>query len=306
MDPTRRISIGILLMVGFTVFAPMMDACAKLIGDALAVGMVAAARFGIQAAVLVPLAALLGRLHRPGIRETGQHFIRAGLMLIATGCFFAALHYMPMADAIAIFFVEPFILTLLGGIFLREPIGPRRYIACAIGFAGALLIIRPSFEDVGPVALLPLITAGCFAVYMIQTRAMATRMDPITLQAYTGVAALLLAVPVLMIFDGSGVASLDPSWPSQREFWLLALLGFFATLSHVFISFALAYAPASLLAPLQYLEIIAATMLGFYLFGDLPDGTALAGIALIVLSGLYVFLRERQIGRRPSRPLPPV
>jgi drug/metabolite transporter (DMT)-like permease len=306
MDNPGRTSLGILLMVGFAIIAPMMDACAKLIGDALAVGQIAAARFAVQVVLLMPLAALAGWLHRPALGEVGLHLARSGLMLVATGCFFTALRAMPIADAIAIFFVEPFILTILGGVLLGEAIGPRRYIACAIGFVGAMMIIRPSFQDVGPVALLPLVTAGCFAVYMILTRRMATRMHPITLQAYTGLAALCLALPVLWVFNGSGVGPLDPSWPEARELRLLMILGLFATLSHVCISYALSFAPASLLAPLQYLEIVAATVLGFYIFDDLPDGTSFAGIALIVASGLFVFLRERHLGRRPRRPVPPV
>lgn len=300
MEHAGRTSLGILLMVGFALIAPMMDACAKLIGDAVAVGQIAATRFLAQAVLLFPLAMAFGWMHRPGAPEAGLHLVRAALILVATGFFFAALGAMPIADAIAIFFVEPFILTLLGGLLLGEPIGPRRYIACAIGFAGALLIIQPSFRSVGPIALFPVVTALCFALYMILTRRMATRMHPITLQAYTGLAALVLAVPVLWAFDGSGVAPLDPSWPEMRELWLLAGVGLIATLSHVCISFALALAPASLLAPIQYLEIVSATVLGYVIFADLPGAPAFAGIALIVASGLYVFLRERHLERRPT------
>ncbi|SLN19351.1 Riboflavin transporter [Roseovarius litorisediminis] len=290
---------GILLMVGFAVLAPAMDACAKLIGDGVAVAQIAATRFVVQSALLLPLAASFGWLHRPRTGEIGLHLIRSVLLLVATAFFFTALQYMPMADAISVFFVEPFILTLLGGLLLGEQIGPRRYIACAVGFVGAMLIIQPSFEEVGAVALLPLVTAACFAFYMILTRRMATRMHPITLQAYTGIAALVIALPVLLAFDGSGVGPLDPVWPEMREVKLLAALGLIATLSHVCISFALAFAPASLLAPLQYLEIVTATVLGFYIFSDLPDGLTFLGIALIVASGLFVFLRERHLQRRP-------
>ncbi|MEQ8898458.1 MAG: DMT family transporter [Roseovarius sp.] len=296
---TGRTGLGILLMVGFAVIAPAMDTCAKLIGDAVAVGQVAATRFVAQSVLLFPLALIFGWLHRPKRGEVALHLVRAALLLVATAFFFTALRFMPIADAISIFFVEPFILTLLGGLLLGEPIGPRRYIACAIGFAGALLIIQPSFEVVGFVALLPLVTALCFAFYMILTRRMATRMHPITLQVYTGFAALALAVPLLWAFDGSGVAALDPVWPEMREVWLLLALGVFATLAHVCISFALSFAPASLLAPVQYLEIVSATILGFYVFGDLPDALAFAGIALIVASGLFVFFRERKLERRP-------
>jgi drug/metabolite transporter (DMT)-like permease len=297
-----RATLGIVLMVGFTLLAPLQDSFAKLIGGAVAVGQVAATRFVFQAALLLPLAAAFGWLHRPRRGEAALHLVRGALLLVATAFFFTAIRFMPIADAIAIFFVEPFILTLLGAALLGEPVGPRRYIACAIGFAGALLIIQPSFEEVGAVAFLPLVTALCFAFYMILTRRMATRMHPITLQAYTGLAALLIALPLLAGFEGSGLAPLDPGWPAAREAWLLVGLGVIATLSHVCISFALSLAPASLLAPVQYLEIVAATGLGYAIFGDLPDALAAAGIALIVVSGLYLFFRERHLQRRPAPP----
>lgn len=293
-------TLGILFMVGFSVIAPVMDTAAKLIGDSIAVAQVATTRFVFQAALLLPLAALLGAMHRPARAEMGLHLLRAALLLLATSMFFFSLRYMPVAEAISIFFVEPFILTLLGAWLLSEAIGPRRYIACAVGFAGALMIIRPTFQEVGPVALLPLGTAGLFALYMILTRRMALHMHPITLQAYTGCAALIIALPILMLFNGSGVSELDPSWPDARIAWLLGVVGLIATLSHVCISFALRFAPASTVAPLQYLEIVSATLLGFYVFGDIPDALTWMGIALIVGSGLFVFLRERHLERRPT------
>lgn len=298
-DKTPRTTLGILLMVGFSLIAPAMDASAKLIGDALAVGQIVAARFGIQAAILLPLALTMGWLHRPRFGESALHLLRGALILLATACFFQALRYMPIADAIAVFFVEPFILTLLGGLLLGEAIGPRRYAACAVGFVGALFVIQPSFSEVGPVVLLPLVTAVCFAFYMILTRKMAVRIHPISMQAYTGLAALLLVAPVLWVFDGSGVAPLDPSWPDQRELLLLGAVGLIATASHVCISFALKLAPASVLAPIQYLEIVGASALGYIIFGDLLDVPTLFGTALIVSAGLYVFVRERRLERRP-------
>ncbi len=295
-----RTLLGIILMVGFSLIAPLMDSFAKLIGDAVAVAQIVATRFAAQAILLLPLAALMGWLHRPNGHEITLHLLRSFLLMVATGFFFTAIRYMPIADAIAIFFVEPFILTLLGGMILGEQVGPRRYVACAVGFGGALFIIQPSFQELGGIALLPLVTALCFAFYMILTRRMATRMHPITLQAYTGLAALVIALPLLFAFDGSGIAPLDPAWPAPRELRLLAALGLVATLSHICISFALSLAPASVLAPLQYIEIVGATLFGYYIFGDIPDGMTFLGIALIVGSGLYVFVRERNLQRRPT------
>jgi len=298
-DKTQTTLLGILLMVGFSLIAPAMDACAKLIGDAVAVGQIVAVRFGVQATLLLPLAFWLGWLHRPHRREVGLHLLRGALILLATACFFQAVRYMAIADAIAIFFVEPFILTLLGGLLLGEPIGPRRYAACAVGFVGALIVIQPKFSDVGPAALLPLVTAVCFAFYMILTKRMAMLMHPIALQAYTGMAAVAIMLPILVMFAGSGFDPLDPSWPAARELRLLAAVGLIATLSHVCISFALKLAPASVLAPIQYLEIVGATLLGWLLFQDFPDSLTFVGIALIVSAGLYVFIRERRLERRP-------
>ena len=300
MDRASRTSLGIILMAGFSIVAPGMDAMVKLIGDAVAVAQVVAVRFVAQVALLLPLAFAFGWLHRPSGGEIRLHLLRAFLLFVATACFFTALRYLPLADAIAIFFVEPFVLTILGGLLLGEQVGPRRYVACAIGFAGAMLIIQPSFEEVGPAAMLPLATALFFALYMIVTRRMATRMHPVTLQIYTGAAALAFSIPLLWLFDGSGVQAFDPSWPESREMKLLIAVGLFATVSHVCISYALSLAPVTLIAPIQYLEIVTAATLGYYIFDDLPDLLTFAGIVLIVASGLFVFFRERQLDRRTA------
>ena len=306
MTPTPdRAVLGVLLMIVFALMGPMIDLFAKLASAEIPVAQAVAARFTVQSALLLPVAALTGVLHRPTAREAGRHLLRAAFLLLATGCFFAALKVMPMADAISIFFVEPFILTLLGGLLLGEAVGRLRLIACAVGFGGALLIVKPSFAVFGPVAMLPLGTAGFFAGYMILTRRMAVAMHPVTMQAYTALAAMLLILPVLALADGSGSPLLDPVWPDLRYGAYLLGIGVVATVSHLFISYALRFAPATTIAPLQYLEIVSATMLGLWVFGDFPDALTFAGIAIIVGCGLFVFLRERQISRRARGPLPP-
>lgn len=287
-----RTGLGVGLMMGFALFAPVMDALAKVIGDSVAVGQIAATRFVAQSILLFPLTVLFHWLHRPHATEIALHFARAALLLIATGFFFTALRFMPMADTISIFFVGPFFVLLLGRLFLGEVVGARGYAACAVGFTGALFIIQPSFTSVGTAALFPLVTAVTFAIYLVLTRQMATRMHPITMQVYTGFAALALAVPILWAFEGSGVPALDPVWPDDRTLFLLLALGIVATISHVLISFSLSMAPASLVAPVQYLEIVSATVLGFFIFGDLPGPYTYLGVALIVGAGLYVVAGE--------------
>ena len=286
--------LGVGLMIGFALVAPGMDALAKLSAATIPVGQILAFRFGVQMGLLVPLALVLGVWVRQSMAEISTHFLRAGLILLATGAFFTALKVMPIADAIAIFFVEPFILTLFGAVFLGESIGWRRLLACGIGFCGALIVIRPSLSEFGLVALLPLLTAVSFALYMILTRRVARRMHPVALQGWTALAAFAIILPVLLMFNDSDVAVFDPVMP-QGVVWIFLLgVGITASASHLMISGALRYAPAATIAPLQYLEIVTASILGYLIFADLPDAQTLLGIAIIMASGIFVILRERR------------
>lgn len=290
-------------MVGFCVTAPVMDAMAKLTPHDIPVSEILAARFGVQVIALFPLALLLGVAHKPNFTEMAGHLLRGAMLLLATFFFFSAIRFMPIANAMAIFFVEPFILTLLGGFFLGEDIGPRRIIACVVGFIGALFVIQPSFDDLGLVALFPLGTAVTFAAYMVLTRSMSANQHPITLQAYTAIAASALIFPLIFAFEGSGVELLDPVWPSAFAWKTLLAVGVLASISHLMLSTALKLAPATTIAPLQYLEIAGSVTVGYLLFSDFPDSLTWLGIAIIVGSGLYVFARERI--NSIKRPLPP-
>jgi len=303
MTPDRPL-LGIALMIGFTATAPVMDAFAKLAAPAIGVGQILTFRFVLQTLLLAPFALALAQLAWPGRVDWGLHLLRAALILIATAAFFSAIRVMPLADAIAIFFVAPFMLTLMGAVFLGETIGWRRIAACALGFAGALMIIRPSLEVFGATALLPLVAAFCFACYLILTRHIARRIPPVALQFWTALVASGLILPALWLAP-AGFAPLATVMP-EGLFWVWLIgVGVVATASHLMISFALKFAPAATLAPLQYLEIIAATALGFAIFDDLPDRQTFAGIALIVASGLYVFLRERRLNRDSLPAAPP-
>ncbi len=295
---------GILMMLGFAAFGPVIDIFAKLAAQGVPVGQVAAARFVVQTAILLPLAFALKRLHIPDRREIATHFLRGALLITTTLTFFSAVKYMPVADAIAVFFVEPFVLTILGGYLLGEPIGWRRIAGCVIGFVGALLVIKPSFASFGWIAALPLGTALGFAFYVILTRRMADRGNPITLAAYTGLAAMVYILPVLWAFDASGNTFLDPKIPDLRFSLYLAGVGLAATTAHVFISYAFTWTPATVLAPFGYLEIVSATILGWLVFQDFPDRLTILGVAIIIASGMFVLWRERVTASKlPSLPI---
>jgi len=142
--------------------------------------------------------------------------------------------------------------------------------------------------------LLPLGTAVAFALYMIATRYTARALHPVALQAWTALAASALILPLMFVFNGSGVQPLDPVLPQGRYWIYLAGVGVVASVTHLMVSAALKFAPAASIAPLQYLEIISATALGYLIFADLPDAQTILGIAIIVSSGIFVIWRERR------------
>ena len=164
--------------------------------------------------------------------------MRGSLILIATSFFFAALKHIPIADAISIFFIEPFILTLLGGLFLGEPVGWRRIIACMAGFGGALLIIQPQYETVGLAAAFPVGTAICFAFYLLLTRRMTQTAHPITIQIFTACAAFIVIAPILFIMRNSTLPELHLIIIDGYQLFLLIGVGIAATIAHMFLTFA--------------------------------------------------------------------
>ena len=296
--PTDKNLTGVALMLGFCVTAPMLDVSAKLASTSVPVGQITAARFVVQCALMAPFIWSLGlSLHVPR-GQWSPLILRALLLLIATFCFVAAIRVMPLADALAIVFVAPFIVLLFGKVYLGEDVGPRRVGACMVGFVGVLFVIQPSFAAFGAVALIPLGTAVAFAFYILVTRGLSRRMHPVVLQFHTGLIASLFCIPVLVLAQGTGSELLDPVWPVGIAWLWLFGVGFFATVSHMMMTYALSLAPSATLAPLQYFELPVATLLGYLVFHDFPNALSLIGIVIIIGAGLYMIHRERIIAGR--------
>ncbi|WP_170769375.1 DMT family transporter [Ruegeria lacuscaerulensis] len=289
--------LGIMLMLGFCVLAPAGDAMAKLLGETTPVAMLVFVRFAVQALVLVPLVAMTGRLWRMSRRVFRLTLLRTVLHIIGISAMFTSLQYLPLADAVAIAFVMPFIMLLLGKYVLGEEVGLRRLIACIVGFIGTLLVIQPSFVQVGAAALLPLVVAVVFSLFMLVTRHIAKETDPIALQAVSGTMAAGLMLPFLLIGTAAGVWELSLIAPAYGTYVLLWAIGLLGTVAHLFMTWSLRYAPSATLAPMQYLEIPVATLIGWLIFHDLPDGIAAIGIAITIAAGLFVILRERASAR---------
>lgn len=288
-----RILPGILLMLGFCVTAPILDVFAKLATDTTPVMQIASARFIVQAAIMLPVLVLL-RHAIPRDPSLRWPLVRRALFLgISTYCFVAATNEMPIADALAIAFVEPFILLILGKFLFGDEVGMRRIIASVVGFGGSLLVIQPSLVTFGLVALYPLGTALCFALYMLETRSLSRKMHPIPMQFATSVlTALFCSLFVGVAWIGQWDAHVPVMPEGVTWLWLFGV-GAASALAHIMMTYALRFAPSATLAPLHYLEIISAAILGLLVFQDFPNTLTWTGIAIIVSSGLYIIHRER-------------
>lgn len=287
--------LGIILMLGFCVLAPLGDSIAKLLGPTTGLLLLVFARFAIQALLLLPITLLRGDGFRLPQGTFGLITLRTVLHICGISLMFTALRYLPLADALAIAFVMPFIMLLLGHFILHEDVGPHRMVACLVGFAGTLLVIQPNFAAVGLPALYPLGVAVVFAFFMLVTRQIAKQIDPIKLQTISGLQATALLLPVLLLFAQSPLVS--PTMPDQTTILLFLALGVIGTLAHLMMTWSLRFAPSTTLAPMQYLEIPCGALLGWWIFRDLPNGLAAIGILITISAGLYIILREQRLSR---------
>jgi drug/metabolite transporter (DMT)-like permease len=239
----------------------------------------------VMAAIFLPRMGLrLVRTSAPGLQ------ILRGLMLVVSSVVFVvALRHMPIAEVASIVFLAPIIVALAGGPLLGERVGARTWLALAGGFTGVLLIIRPGGSAFTWWAFLPLGCAFMFATYQILTRRLAGHDDPITTLFYPGLIAVLVIPPV---FPGS-ITGL-PSVPLHLA--MLVAIGILGAVGHFLLIRAHAYAPATLLSPFGYGQLLVILILGFAVFGEIPDGLAFTGILLIAGSGLALVLAGRKLG----------
>ncbi|MFK5977749.1 MAG: DMT family transporter [Rhizobiaceae bacterium] len=290
-----RPMLGITLMTGFCILAPLGDSIAKLLGGEIPLSELLIVRFTMQVLLLVPVVWWFKYRLTMTKRIFYLVLIRTILHIIGIGGMFSALRFLPLADTIAIAFVMPLIMLILGHYVLKEEVGARRIIASAIGFVGTLLVVQPSFEAVGLPALLPLLVAVVFALFMLVTRQIAKEIEPIALQVVSGIQAVIILCLIFPFTIGLGIETIGFKIPSAFDGLLLFTLGVIGTLAHLLMTWALRFAPSATLAPMQYLEIPFATLIGWFIFKDLPNGLAALGILITIAAGLYIIWRERMV-----------
>ena len=288
--------IGLLFVFVFCLLAPLGDALVKVVGVGAPLMMLMLSRFVFQAVSLVPLVLVLRRGFLTGWRVFGLICLRSLFHIAGIGMMFTSLRLLPLADAIAIVFVFPFILLFLGSFLLGETVGRDRIIACVLGFGGCLLVIKPSFAEVGVFALLPIAVAFAFSTFMLITRSIAKECDPISLQATSGTVSTAMLLLVWLLAGNNTPYDLAITLPAtERIGWLLFAIGALGTAGHLCMTIALRFAPSATLAPLQYIEIPVATFLGWLFFRELPDGLATLGILITTGAGVFVVMSERQM-----------
>jgi S-adenosylmethionine uptake transporter len=292
-----RQTLGALQMCAGMLIIPFLDVFAKLLGATHGPFEITFWRFFMQSALMLPFVIML-RLWTVPPGTLVLQAVRGLLLAMATVFFFAALKHLPMAEAIAIFFAQPMILTVLSALILGERLRARRIGAIIAGLIGTLIIVQPTILIFGWPAILPLGSALSMALYMVLTRKLSSDVNPYQMQFLGSVAAMIglgLIVLAGTVFSLSGATM---SMLTEREVMWVVGMGIAATLGHAFIVFAAEKAPANLLAPFQYVEIIGATALGYLVFSDIPARSTVLGVGVNVLSGLYLFHRERVVAAR--------
>ncbi|WP_317711175.1 DMT family transporter [Tropicimonas sp. TH_r6] len=277
---------GLLLMgLGFLLFSTA-DTQAKLLTDSFHPVQIAWSRqLGLLSGVVIALA-----VRGPSIfhtRHPALQIARGLLAVISATCFIFAVKFVPLADAVAVSFVAPFMVTAMGALLLGERVGPRRWSAVIVGFLGTLIVIRPGMGVMHPAVLLVLVAATAFAARQVVSRLLASSDRTVTTVAYTALASVLaLSLPLPFLW----------TTPATEIQWALLFgMAAFAAVGELLIIKSLEIAQASVLAPMHYSLIIWGTFWGWLIFGQLPDLWTWIGAIIIVATGLYLIHRERML-----------
>jgi drug/metabolite transporter (DMT)-like permease len=281
--PLRAVALFLAALLLFS----GLDATAKHLSQTFTVPMLVWARYTVHCLVMVVFLAPGMGMRLLATRRPLVQVVR-GLMLVATTAFcMAAFQRMPLAETTALVFITPLVVTLLAVPLLKEQVPPARWIAVATGFAGALLVARPGGALSGIGVLFALLAALAYGIYQILTRQIAGREHPVVMLFYTALIGMLLMTLGLPWFWSGPM-------PDLPQALLIASLGLYGGTGHFLLIRAFRMAPASLLSPFLYVQLVWATLLGWLVFGHVPDVLALAGMAVIGGSGLWIALAERR------------
>jgi len=305
---------GIACIVAAMMTLSLQDSLVKWLGATYALHQIVLTRSLIAAVVTLVVLAATARLALLKTRRWSLHLTRGLLLVVTNSAFFLALVAMPIAEAVAMFFVAPLFITLLSALLLGEPVGPRRLLAVLVGFAGVVIVVRPGSGLFGYTALLPVGAAATYAIMQIMTRRLGTT-DSAAAMAFS-VQIVFIAAGIAMglaVGDGRFAGSDDPSldfllrpWrmPTAEDVPLFALVGLLIAAASVLLFQAYRVTEAATIAPFEYIALPFAAIWGFLFWGDVPDAIAILGMGLIVGSGVFIVVRTERLGREAPPPAP--
>ena len=268
------------------VMLPIMDGFAKYLSADLPVLQITWARYFFTVAFTFPIMFFFYRNQLKWSDKPKLQFIRGLILLTANICFFYSISIISLAKALTLAFVAPLIVTAFSPIFLGEKVGIKRWSAVIIGFVGSLVVIRPGFVEINFASLAALGTGVMYGFYLIITRKLSTSDNPLLTLLLTGVVGAIIISTVMPFV-----------WvaPNLNQWSMMAAIGIFACIGHLFLILSLKYADASKLAPFSYFEIITNIIIGYYFFSDFPDNWTFLGLFIIVISGVYISRRENLV-----------
>ena len=265
---------------------PVMDGFAKYLSADLPVLQITWARYFFTVVFTLPVMFFFYNKQLVWSDKPKLQILRGLILLCANICFFYAISIIPLAKALTLAFVAPLIVTAFSPMLLGEKVGVRRWTAVIIGFIGSLVVIRPGFLEINLASLAALGTGVMYGFYLIITRKLSTSDNPLLTLLLTGLVGLVAVTGVMPFIWIS---------PDLSQWSMMAGIGVFACIGHLFLILSLKYADASKLAPLGYTEIIPNVIIGYYFFGNFPDNWTFLGLAIIVISGIYISRREATI-----------
>lgn len=294
-EEVRKPALGIALMAVAMLIIPSSDAIAKYLSTAHSPAFLSWARYVAALGFVLPVVLFQQARSREPLISRGQilpQLLRTAFLVGAMTLYFVAIARIPLADALGAYFVAPIVATLLAAVALRERLDRRKLVAVLLGFAGALLVVRPGAAGSAG-TLIALASGGLMACYLVMTRATAQGSPPLSTLTMQLVFGILLLTP-FVLFEWT-----TPSWEALG---LILLMGLLAAAANLMTISAFRLAQVSTLSPLVYLELLGATALGFVMFGDLPSVTTWIGIAVIVAAGLTVVTPSRAGRRNATQP----
>jgi len=296
IDPSDR--SGRLLGIGLMALALMCFACLDAIAKWLSpqIGPIPTTFARYLASVLL-VTAVLNPWTQPGImatRKPWMQWTRSLLLFGSTMLNFLALQHLQLTQTMSIMFMAPLIVALISGPLLGEWVGARRLAAIGIGFCGILIVTRPGLGGIHPAALFSVAGTICYALYAILTRILAAHDSSGTTMVYSGLGGLAILTPIIPFYWQTP--------PSGAAWAMMALIGGFGAIGHWLLIQAHKRAPASVLSPFIYSQMLWMILLGWLVFGDWPDRWTFVGAGVVIVSGLYLLHRERVTGRAVTEP----